>query len=118
MPEKHTAQNIQDRLVSVTEEWWLPTEKLPVFVVTDNAGIITPAVNAMNVIHFRCVGRTLQLAIKDAKLQTAGIDTLCRKAHGIVGHSKHSQMALKRLEGYQLRIDIALVVLIQEDNTR
>ncbi|KAH7971546.1 hypothetical protein HPB49_025652 [Dermacentor silvarum] len=51
----------------------------------------------------QCMGHTLQLAIKDAKEETAGVPAILKKCRAIVGHHKHSAQAAAKLQDCQRR---------------
>ncbi|KAH6923538.1 hypothetical protein HPB50_002160 [Hyalomma asiaticum] len=66
----------------------------------------------------QCMGHTLQLAIKDAKEETAGVPAILKKCRAIVGHYKHSAQAAARLQDCQRQMELSVLELIQDVETR
>ncbi|KAH7963442.1 hypothetical protein HPB52_021209 [Rhipicephalus sanguineus] len=90
--ESHTACNILEHLQTMMDNWELPLQK--------------------------CMGHTLQLAIKDAKEETAGVPAILKKCRAIIGHYKHSAQAAARLKDWQRRMELSVLELIQDVETR
>ncbi|XP_049514970.1 zinc finger BED domain-containing protein 4-like [Dermacentor silvarum] len=82
--ESHTACNILEHLQAMMDNWELP--KVPVCVVTDNARNFRAVLRGISCVPMQCMGHTLQLTIKDAKEETAGVPVILKKRRAIVGH--------------------------------
>ncbi|KAH7955965.1 hypothetical protein HPB52_005298 [Rhipicephalus sanguineus] len=108
----HTACNILEHLQAMMEDWELPLKKVPAYVVTDNARNVRAALRGISCVH------TLQLAIKDAKEETAGVPVILKKCRAIVGHYKHSAQAAARLKDCLRRMELSVLELIQDVQTR
>ncbi|KAH7967623.1 hypothetical protein HPB52_001229 [Rhipicephalus sanguineus] len=79
LTESHTACNILEHLQAMMDNWELPLQKVPVCVVTDNARNFCAALRGISCVPMQCMGHTLQLAIKDAKEETAGVFAILKK---------------------------------------
>ena len=117
MPERHTGVHISEKLKEATSEWGIADEKV-VAVVHDNA---TNMVLAADLLEgwgdLSCFGHTLQLAVNTglALNAIARLTAVCRK---IVGHFKHSVVAMGALAERQRSLKIAEHSLIQDVATR
>ncbi|KAH7975781.1 hypothetical protein HPB52_005200 [Rhipicephalus sanguineus] len=116
--ESHTACNILEHLQAMMDNWELPLQKVPVYVVTDNARNFHAALRDISCVPMQCMGRTLQLAMKGGKEETAGVPAILKKCRAIVGHYKHSAQAAARLKDCQRRMELSVLELIQEMDTR
>ncbi|KAJ8351975.1 hypothetical protein SKAU_G00234510 [Synaphobranchus kaupii] len=97
----HTSENIVDLLSLIENEWELKGKV--VCYVTDNAANIVKAVKEMGVGHVRSAAHTLELT---------------GKARRIVGHFKHSSVALADLHKAQEKYGLSTTALIQDVCTR
>ncbi|KAL3220423.1 hypothetical protein MRX96_005420 [Rhipicephalus microplus] len=116
--ESDTACNILEHLQAIMKNWELPLQKVPVYVVTDNARNFRVALRGIYCIPMQCMGHTLQLAIKDAKEETAGLPAILKKCRAVVGHYKHSAQAAARLKDCQRRMELSVLELIPDVETR
>ncbi|KAH6937304.1 hypothetical protein HPB50_026499 [Hyalomma asiaticum] len=116
--ESHTALSILEHLQAMIDNWELPLQKVPLCVVTDNARNFRAALRGISCVPMQCMGHTLQLAIKDAKEETAGVPAILKKCRAIVGHYKHSAQAAARLQDCQQRMELSVLELIQDVETR
>ncbi|KAH7968703.1 hypothetical protein HPB52_010686 [Rhipicephalus sanguineus] len=82
--ESHTACNILEHLQAMMDNWELPLQKLPVYVVMDNARNFRAALTGISCVPMQCMGHTLQLAIKDAEEETAGVPAILKKCREIL----------------------------------
>lgn len=73
----------------LSKEWALDLDALPVYTITGNGKNIRTAVCQKEWTSLQCMGRTFQMAIKDAK-ETHAVSSLCKKGRAILGYSKHS----------------------------
>lgn len=64
----------------------LPLQKVPVYLVMDSAQNFHATFNGISCASMQCIGHTMQLAIKDAKEETAGVPAILKKCRAIVGH--------------------------------
>ncbi|XP_077511871.1 zinc finger BED domain-containing protein 4-like [Amblyomma americanum] len=114
MIDSRTACNILAHLEAMTSEWDLPLQEVPIFVVTDNARNFRAALRDFQCAPMQC----LQLAIKDAKEETAGVPAILKKCRAIVGHYMHSAQAAARLKDCQRRMELPLLELVQNVDNR
>lgn len=118
-PGEKTAECISDKICMILNDWDLASLTIPIYVVTDNGKNISKAVrDKSNWTHLRCFAHTLQLALKDAKNETPGMNATCAKARAIVGHYKRSSIAQQRLHEYQAALGKKRIELIQDCETR
>ena len=116
MPERHTGVNIADRMTDAVKEWGIASTLVSA-LVHDNAA------NAVNVAeltgwpHFGCVCHTLQLAIKSG-LDVSVINRVILAGRKLVGHFKHSVVAMTALKQKQDQLGIKQHHLVQDVVTR
>ena len=116
MPERHTGVHILERLMKASVEWKI-SEKV-VAVVRDNAANMVLASQLLeDWDDLPCFGHTLQLAVK-AGLDLAIISRLTAVCRKIVGHFKHSVVAMGALQEKQQSMNIAQHALVQDVATR
>ncbi|KAH7946188.1 hypothetical protein HPB49_021227 [Dermacentor silvarum] len=116
--ESHTVCNILEHLQAMMDNWELPLQKVSVYVVADNARNFRAALKGISCVPMQCMGHTLQLAIKDANEETAGVPAILKKCRAIVGHYKHSAQAAARLQDCHRRMELSVLELIQDVETR
>ncbi len=92
MPERHTGQNIADRLTKAAEDWGIPTAKIS-GCVRDNAANAVNGLFLTGWPHIGCVAHTLQLCINSG-LDIAAINQMTAASRKIIGHFKHSVVAM------------------------
>ena len=114
MPECHTGANIAERLRSTVEEWGITHVTA---LVHDNAANAVNAAELTEWPHFGCVAHTLQLAIKSG-LDLPVISRLTAASRKLVGHFKHSILAMTALKGKQAQLGIKEHHLLQDVATR
>jgi hypothetical protein len=101
MPERHTGQNIAERLTSIMNNHHIPLSSI-IAVVKDNARNMTCALNLLNEsFGWKCFGQTcfghsLQLVVNDA-LKWDEIKDGLIQARKLVGHVRHSALATHNL---------------------
>ncbi|XP_024883679.1 zinc finger BED domain-containing protein 1-like, partial [Temnothorax curvispinosus] len=117
LEERHTAENIALGLEMIFFDWNL--EEQIFAIVHDNASnMINAAENLQNINeHVNCAAHTLQLAVNDA-LQLENIAYVIQKARKIVGHFKHSTLAMQELHKTQIKFNLPQETLIQSCPTR
>ena len=113
--ERHTALNIADDLRAVINEWDL-SEKMT-GITSDNARNIVAALALLPWPRVSCFAHTLQLAVKEG-LKVPTVEVLLGRCRKVVGHFKHSYMAMRALEAAQLRLGLPQHKLIQSVSTR
>lgn len=116
-PKSHTADNLREKLEHLEAEWNIPST-IPIYTVTDNARNIVAAIQQSKWEGISCFAHTLQLAIKDAKKETSGLNNVCTKGRAIVGHFRKSSTARAKLLSYQIRCGAKANKLIQDVETR
>ncbi|XP_037505931.1 E3 SUMO-protein ligase ZBED1 [Rhipicephalus sanguineus] len=104
MQERHTGENIMQRMQEVIAVWKLDGKVTA--VVTDNASNGIKAVNAL-----------LHLSIKKA-LSDKEINGLCQKSGKLVAHFRHSTIASDQLTGRQELLGLPTERLTQSCPTR
>ena len=116
MPERHTGVHISERLIDISKEWKL-YDKVSA-VVRDNASNMVLATELIEDWgDLGCFGHTLQLAV-NAGLNLNEISRLTAAVKKIVGHFKHSVVAMGALRDRQASMNIPKHSLLQGVSTR
>lgn len=119
MEERHTGENIMQRMQEVITGWKLDGKVTA--VVTDNASNGINAVNALPCVlepnDLTCSAHTLHLSIKKA-LTNKDIDALCQKSGRLVAYFKHSTVATEELSRKQQQLGLPTERLTQSCPTR
>ncbi|XP_070382769.1 E3 SUMO-protein ligase ZBED1-like [Dermacentor albipictus] len=119
MQERHTGENITQRMQEVISAWKLDGKVTA--VVTDNASNGINAVNALQGIlepnDVTCSAHSLHLSIKKA-LSNKEIDGLCQKSGRLVAHFRHSTVASDELSRRQELLGLPTERLMQSCPTR
>ena len=96
MPERHTGQNIAERLIKIADEWNIKAMQISA-IVHDNAANAVCGVEKTDWSHFGCVGHTLQLCINSG-LSIPAISRVIAASRKLVGRFKHSVVAMTALK--------------------
>ena len=115
MPERHTADNISDR-INVIMEYWEITNKVTA-IVHDNAANMIAAMRHLTPQSVSCSAHCLQLAINKS-LNDPDLETVISKASAIVTHFHHSTLAITELNKRQIQLQLPEVRLIKSVKTR
>ena len=116
MPQRHTGINIASRLENAASKWNVQDEHI-IALVCDNASNMRVAAEEVGWEHISCFGHTLQLTINTG-LASDPVMRLTAAAHKLVGHFKHSVIAMSALRINQKQTNIAEHHLIQDVSTR
>ena len=116
MCERHTAQNILSKILSILQTWEIDKKKISYFV-RDNAANITAAIQDGGFANIGCVDHTLQLAINDS-LKADAVSDLIKTAKAIVGHFHHSSASRQLSSNIQVQLQVPEHQLSQECSTR
>lgn len=114
-PEKHTSDNIKQKLSEITDEWNV-SSKIN-FAVTDNAANVKKAIQDLGWKHYGCYAHTLNLIVQDSlKIVKERLEKVKR----IVRYFKTSHVATEKLLKSQINEnpDRVPLRLIQEVPTR
>ena len=111
MSERHTGENIAAYLKQACVHWGIPEEFI-VAPVHDNASNITSAARELGWESLPCVAHTLQLSVNKGLSisQISRVSPVCRK---LVGHFKHSTLAMAALKEKQEQLNLDKHHLIQ-----
>ena len=115
MPEKHTGDNLADRLTECVSEFGLDG-KIEC-CVHDNAANMNCAGRKCPWSDLGCFGHTLQLCIKPG-LEQQSVSKMVSKARKLVGHFKHSTTLTAELEKRQVLLKVPKHKLISDVSTR
>jgi len=110
MPERHTSDNLQEKLDGIIHGWNL--EDKVVVIVHDNAANMIAAVRNMGRVSLSCTAHNLQLSISRG-LEDPDVANLIQKASAIVSHFNHSTIATTELEKRQAQLNLPVLRLIQ-----
>ena len=84
LPVAHTTDNISKNIEDVLDEWNIDKDTISA-AVTDNARNITNAINDMGLLHYPCMGHSLQLGILKAFI-IGTVKTALAHISNIVSH--------------------------------
>ena len=116
MPERHTADNIADKLKSIVSEFHLCGKITD--VVHDNARNMVSAGNKCpDWDDAGCFAHMLQLCIKPA-LELPSLSKLIFRARKLIGHFKHSTTVTAEMRKRQKLFELPQHELIQDVVTR
>lgn len=96
--ERHTADNLADKLKGVAAEWGL--EKKVVCCLTDNAANITKAIQLTGWAHLPCLAHTISLVVRGQQL-------VIDRVKEAVEYSHRSTVWAKKLKETQLQMQMA-----------
>ena len=114
--ESHTGANIAT-LINSCIQYWKIAEKLT-YLVRDNAANYVAGLRDAGIPNFGCLAHTLQLVIHDGVLVQRCVQDLLSASRKLVGHYKHSNVALQTLRRMQSQLNIPQHSLIQDQATR
>ena len=87
-------------------------------VVCDNAANMVAGIEQCGLPSISCAIHTLQLVIKDWILAQRSVSDMLARCQKIVGHYKHSHVAVERLQDIQHQLGLPKHKLIQDEPTR
>ena len=114
--ESHTGANIAS-LINSCIQYWKIAEKLT-YLVRDNAANYIAGLRDAGIPNFGCLAHTLQLVIHDGVLVQRCVQDLLAASRKLVGHYKHSNIALQTLRRIQNQLNIPQHSLIHDQATR
>ena len=114
--DQHTGEHIGNMMNRCLEEWDL-SNKVHV-IVRDNGTNFVAGLRDPGLPSIPCLAHTLQLIVKDGYLAQLAVVELTAKAFKLVGHYKHSNIALQSLLSIQEQLGLSLKRLIQDETTR
>lgn len=97
--ERHTADNLANKLLSVAAEW--EVDKKVVCCLTDNAANITKAIQITGWTHLPCLAHAINLVVRDA---LKGPQPIIDKVKGAVEFFYRSTAGAQKLKETQLQI--------------
>ena len=116
MCERHTAQNLLSKILSILEAWMIDKKRVTYFV-QDNTANITAAVRDGVFVHIGCIDHTLQLAINDG-LDDEVVAGILKSVKSIVSHFHRSTSSRQFLSNAQTQLQLPVHQLCQEVSTR
>ena len=115
MPEKHTGDNLADKLIECVEEFGI-SDKVEC-CVHDNAANMNCAGRKCPWADVGCFAHTLQLCIKPG-LEINSVSKMVSRARKLVGHFKHSTTLTAEMEKRQEKLEVKQHKLISDVTTR
>ena len=114
--DHHTGEHIANMMNKCLEPWDL-SSKIYV-IVRDKESNFVAGLRDADLSSIPCLAHTLQLVVKDGcQIQPAVVE-LTAKARKLVGHYKHSNVALQCLLRFQEQLGLSPKRLIQDETTR
>jgi len=114
--DRHTGEHIATMLTNCLQSWNL-AEKLHV-VVRDNGSNFVAGLRDGGIPNIPCLAHTLQLVVKDGCLAQPVVTDLTTRAHNLVGHYKHSNIALQSFLKIQEQLGMPQNRLVRDEPTR
>lgn len=112
-----TGSQIALELMEIFNKWEI-NQKV-VTVVSDNGANVKSAINDhLHKHHHPCVAHTLNLSVKDGLSQNDEFSVILQKCRHIVGHFKHSALAVEKLSKMQQQINTPQLKVKQDIATR
>ena len=116
MAERHTGEHIVERLQDAMKEYKVDEQNI-VAVVRDNARNMQVAVDKLGWEDVPCFAHTLQLAVTTG-LDLSQVSRLTAVGRKVVGHFKHSVVAMTSLNHKQQQLNLPQHHRIQDVATR
>uniref|UniRef100_A0AAQ5Y0H8 BED-type domain-containing protein n=1 Tax=Amphiprion ocellaris TaxID=80972 RepID=A0AAQ5Y0H8_AMPOC len=113
---QHTADNISELLVTITDDWDI-TSKVQT-VVTDSGANMVSAVRKTYWKHIPCFAHTLNLIVKDSIKADTSLESILEKCGAIVRFFHHSTKATDKLKEVQSQLQLPQHRLMQAVDTR
>ena len=114
--DHHTGEHIA-AMINKCFYFWSVTSKVHVVVRNNGSNFVTGLRDA-GIPNIPCLDHTLQLVVKDGCLAQPAVVDLTAKACKLVGHYKHSNIALQSLLKIQEQLGLFPRRLIQDEPTR
>lgn len=117
LDDRHTGDLIAQKLNEIREEWEIPRQKLHV-MVRDGGSNMKRGARVLQIHDVDCTIHQLQLCVRAALTSNEYVSTLMNKCKQIATHFNHSVIAQKELSGFQERLGLRQLSVIQECTTR
>ena len=99
----HTATAISEMITKLLDSWIIPQSRVHT-VVRDNAANMVVGIEQCGLAAIGCAIHTLQLVIKVCILALRSVSDMLSRCWKIVGHYKHSYLAVERLQAIQRQL--------------
>ena len=116
-PGSHTAEAISEMITKMLDSWAIEKTRVHV-VVRDNAANMVAGIQKAELSAIGCTIHTLQLVIKDCIMTQRVVNDILARCRRIVGHFKHSHLAVERLRSIQKQLNLPDHRLMQDEPTR
>ena len=116
-PGSHTAEAISEMITKMLDSWAIEKTRVHV-VVRDNATNMVAGIQKAELSAIGCTIHTLQLVIKDCIMTQRVVNDILARCRRIVGHFKHSHLAVERLRSIQKQLNLPYHRLMQDEPTR
>ncbi|XP_077083328.1 zinc finger BED domain-containing protein 4-like [Siphateles boraxobius] len=116
-PGSHTGAAIARAFESMLAQWNITKDMVHV-VMRDNGRNMAKAMEDCGLNSLGCMAHTLQLAVHEGVLSQRSISDCLAIGRKIVGHFKHSQLAMSRLGEIQTVLGLSKKMLQQDTPTR
>ena len=112
----HTAIAISEMITKFLDSWKVPKTRMHI-VVRDNAASMVAGVEQCGLPSISCVIHALQLVIKYCILAQCSVSDMLARCRKIVGHYKHSHLAVERLQDIQCQLGLPNHKFMQDKPT-
>ena len=114
--DHHTGEHIANMMNTCLESWDLSSEIH--VIVRDNGSNFVAGLRDADLLSIPCLAHTLHLVVKDGCQVQPAVVELTAKARKLVGHYKHSNVALQCLLRFQKQLDLSPKRLMKDETTR
>ena len=115
-PGSHTAEAISETITKLLDSWSIEKSRVHI-VVRDNAAYMVAGIEKSDLPAIGCTIYTLQLVIKDCIMTQRAVIDMLAKCRKIVGHFKHSHLAVEHLKSIQKQLNLLEDKLVQDKPT-
>ena len=115
--DKHTGQNISDKLNEMLTGWEIPNEQVHIFM-RDAGANMRRATALAGVKNEDCTVHQVQLVVEAGLREQRAVIDICARCRTVAGHFHHSITAQEALHAIQGRLNQKVLSTKQTNNTR
>ena len=104
-------------ITKLLDSWKVPKTRVHT-VVRDNTANMVAGIEQCSLPAIGCAIHTLQLVIKDCILCQCSVSDMLARCQKMVGHYKHSHLAVERLQAIQRQLSLPDHKLVQDEPTQ
>jgi len=116
-PGSHAAEAISEMITKLLDSWDIEKSRVHA-VVRDNVTNMVASIEKSELPAIGCTIHTLQLVIKDCIMTQCTVIDMLARSRKIVGHFRHSHLAVEHLNSIQKQLNLPKHRLVQDEPTR